>query len=297
MYVITGASGNTGKEIAKSLLEAGKEVVVIGRNTKSLEELVEKGAKSAIGDLENVDFLTQTFKGATAVYALIPPKWDLTEDWRTYQRRINTSITKSIHQSGVQNVVVLSSNGAHLPEGAGPVTGLYEFEKNLKEIHNLNILSLRPGYFMENLFGTLDMIKHLGFFGYSLKNDLKMPFVHTKDIAAVAVKHLLALDFKGFTTVFVSGSKDLSMDEVATIIGKNIGKPDLKYVTFSYEDAKNGMVQNGIPLTIAEGYNELFKSLNDGLYLNDYQRNAENTTPTTLEWFVENQLKYVYQQN
>lgn len=294
MYVITGATGNTGKEITEALLKAGKAVTVIGRSAERLQHLVDLGATAAVGDLEDTAFLDKTFTGATAVYAVIPPKWDLTTDWRTYQRSVGKSIAEAIRQAGVSKVVVLSSNGAHLPEGAGPVTGLYEFEQMLQTIPNLDILSLRAGYFMQNFFGLLGMIKHMGIFGYSLRNDVKTPLVHTRDIAEMAVKYLLSLDFKGLQPAFVSGAADLTMDEAASILGNAIGKPDLKYVTFSYDDAKAGMLQNGIPETIAEGYNELFKSINDGLYLNDYQRTAESTTPTSLEWFATNEFVHAY---
>jgi uncharacterized protein YbjT (DUF2867 family) len=295
MYVITGATGNTGKEIAEALLKAGKPVTVIGRSAERLADFVAQGAKIAVGNLEDSAFLAKTFAGATAVYAMIPPKWDLTTDWRTYQREVGKSMADAIHTAGVQKVVVLSSNGAHLPEGAGPVTGLHEFEQMLKAIPHLDILSLRAGYFMQNLFALTGMIKHMGIFGYSLRHDVKTPLVHTRDIAEVAIKHLLSLDFKGFQHVFVAGAADLTMDEVAEIIGKGIGKNDLKYVTFNYEAARAGMIQNGLPATIADGYNELFKSLNDGLYLNDYQRDAQSTTPTSLEWFVANEFVYAYQ--
>lgn len=295
MYVITGATGNTGKEITEALLKAGKSVTVVGRSAEKLASFVAQGAKAAVGDLEDAAFLTQTFAGATAVYAMIPPKWDLTTDWRTYQRSVGKALTTAIREAGVKKVVVLSSNGAHLPEGAGPVTGLYEFEQMLRDVPNLDTLSLRAGYFMQNLFGLFGMIKHMGIIGYALQADKKVAFVHTKDIAEVAVKHLLALDFTGHQHVFVAGAQDLTMNEVAEIIGKGIGNPNLKYVMFSYEDARAGMIQNGIPATIADGYNELFKSINDGLFFSDYQRDASNTTPTTLEAFVKNELAPAYQ--
>lgn len=294
MYVITGATGNTGKEITEALLKAGKAVTVIGRSAEKLQAFAEQGAKIAVGDLEDSTFLTKTFTGATAVYAMIPPKWDLTTDWRTYQRSVGKALATAIQEAGVQKVVVLSSNGAHLPEGAGPVTGLYEFEQMLKAIPNLDILSLRASYFMQNFFGLIGMIKHMGIIGYSLNADVKTPLVHTRDIAEVAIKHLLSLDFKGYQHVFVSGAQDLTMNEVAEIIGKGIGKPDLKYVTFSYADAKAGMLQNGIPETIADGYNELFHAINAGTFLNDYQRDASNTTPTTLEAFVAQEFAPAY---
>lgn len=294
MYIITGATGNTGKEITEGLLKAGKAVTVIGRSAERLQPLTAQGAIAAVGDLEDTAFLTKTFAGATAVYVVIPPKWDLTTDWRTYQRVISTSITNAIREAGVHKVVVLSSNGAHLPTGAGPVTGLYELEQMLQAVPNLDILTLRAGYFMQNLFASMGMMKHMGIFGYSLGGDVKTPLVHTRDIAEVAIKYLLSLDFQGFKPVFVSGAADLSMNEAAQILGKAIGNLALAYVAFPYADAKAGMMQNGIPETIADGYNELFKSLNDGLYLNDYKRDTASTTSTSLHWFAENEFVHAY---
>ncbi|MCU0446428.1 MAG: NmrA family NAD(P)-binding protein [Microscillaceae bacterium] len=287
MYVITGATGNTGQRIAQSLLQAGKEVLAIGRDEKKLENLKSQGAKIAIGDLEDAAFLAQAFSGATAVYALVPPKWDLQEEWRSYQRRVATAIATAIENAGVENVVVLSSNGAHLPSGAGPVSGLYEFEQQLKAIAGLNILSLRAGYFMQNLYGAIGMVKGMGAFGYSLRADVKTPVVHTNDIADVATQHLLALDFEGFKSVFVPGQRDLTMPEIAQVLGKAIGKPDLQYIQFSDAEATAGMIEAGIPKTIAEGYTELFACLNSGEYLNDFVRTPENTNPTSIEDFAQ----------
>lgn len=296
MYVITGATGNTGSEVVNRLLAEGKEVKAISRSEEHLHSFVEKGAIAAVGELEDTNFLAKTFEGATAVYAVIPPKWDLTEDWRVFQRRIGNSIAEAIEKSGVKNVVVLSSNGAQLESGAGPVTGLHEFEERLKQIDGLNIMALRAGYFMQNFFGLVPMIENMGIFGYSLKADVKTPIVHAKDIGEVAAKHLLSLDFKGFNSVFVSGAEDLTMNEVAEILGKEIGKPNLKYMQFSREDAINRMVQNGIPQTIAEGYDELFNALNEGHYLNDYKRTPESTTPTSLKDFARNEFSHAFKQ-
>ncbi|KOY84861.1 NAD-dependent dehydratase [bacterium 336/3] len=286
MYVITGATGNTGKRIAENLLKAGEKVKAIGRDENKLQDLAKLGAELAIGDLEDTTFLTEQFKGAKAVYALIPPKWDLQEPWRDYQRKVGNAISSALKNSSVKNVVVLSSNGAQLPQGAGPVTGLYEFEQNLKKIDGLNVLSLRAGFFMQNFFAQIGMIKQAGIMGYSLNTDAKIPMVHTNDIADVATKHLLQLGFSGFQHVFVPGQRDLTMQEVSKVLGHAIGKPELPYIAFSMADAKAGMLQVGIPETIADGYNELFSALNSGEYLNDFQRTTENTNPTSIEDFA-----------
>jgi uncharacterized protein YbjT (DUF2867 family) len=293
MYVITAATGNTGKIIAQNLLKAGKSVKVISRKAEHLADLVSQGAVAAVGDLSDAAFLTQAFEGATAVYLLVPPKWDMT-DWRAYQRTVNDAYVQALRATGVKKAVLLSSQGAHLLEGAGPVSGIGELEVALRDIEGLSVLSLRPGYFMQNFFGLVDLIKHAGIVGYALRGDLKMPLVHTRDIAEVATKHLLDLGFSGHSHVFIGGAADLTMQEATAILGAAIGKPELPYVEFSQADAKAGMMQAGIPETIADGYNELFDALNKGTYQEGYVRTAEVTTPTTLEWFAENEFKHAF---
>jgi uncharacterized protein YbjT (DUF2867 family) len=247
----------------------------------------------AIGNLDDAEFLTQTFRGATAVYLMIPPKWDVT-DWRAYQRGISEAFLKALRATGVQKAVLLSSEGAHLLEGAGPVSGLARLEHGLREIEGLHVRALRPGFFMENFFGVIGLIKQAGMVGYSLRADIRMPIVHTRDIADLATKRLLDLDFSGHTHEFVGGAADLTMGEATTILGNAIGKPELPYVVFSPEEAKAGMQQAGIPETIADGYNELFDALNTGIYQEGYVRTADNTTPTTLEWFAAHEFKFAF---
>lgn len=293
MYVITGSTGNTGKRIAHALLAAGKPVKVIGRSAEKLAELTAAGAVAAIGDVHDRHFLTEAFRGATAVYLMIPPNFAVT-DWPAFMREISDNYLAALRESGVKKAVLLSSLGAHLTTGAGPVSGLARFEVALRDVPSLDVLSLRPGFFMENFYALVGMIQHMGIIGYSLSPDLRMPIIHTRDIAEVAAKRLLALDFSGHSHVFIGGPADLTMPEVAAILGQGIGKPGLNYVQFSQADAKAGMMQNGLPETIADGYNELFDALNSGNYMDGYARTPEVTTPTTLAWFAENEFKHAF---
>lgn len=296
MYVITGATGHTGKLISENLLAAGHSVKTIGRSAEKLSDLVAKGATPAVGDLMDAPFLTEAFRGATAVYLMIPPKWDVT-DWRAFQRSQTAVFVQALRATGVKKVVLLSSQGAHLLNGAGPVSGLAELEQALRGIEGLDVLALRAGYFMENLYASVGMIQQAGINGSSLRGDVRFPVVHTRDIAAVATQRLLDLDFTGHTHEFVGGAADLTMTEVTSTVGQAIGKPELPYIEFSPADAKAGMVQAGLPETIAAGYVELFDALNSGIYQEGYERTPAVTTPTTLEWFVENELKHAFSQN
>lgn len=293
MYVIAGASGNTGRIIANTLLDAGKTVKVISRNAEHVADLVAKGATAAIGNLNDAAFLTAAFRGAKAVYTLIPPTWQVT-NWRQYQTETGFAIASAVQAAGVPYVVNLSSQGAHLPEGAGPVSGLFYVETMLNSIPGLNVKHLRAGFFMQNFLAFTGMIKHLNLYGSSLKPDLKIPVVHARDIAAVAAEELLALNFTGNSVRFVAGAADVTMAEATSILGKAIGNPDLPYVQFSQEDELQGALKNGLPLAIAEGYRDLYHALNDGNYQDGFERNEQTTTPTSLQWFAENEFGQAY---
>ena len=68
-YVITGAAGNVARPLTEKLLAAGQDVTVIGRNAEHLKPLTGKGARAAIGEIEDVPFLKQAFAGADAAKA------------------------------------------------------------------------------------------------------------------------------------------------------------------------------------------------------------------------------------
>jgi len=257
MYVISGASGNTGKIVARELLSHGKKVKVIGRNAGHLKPLVDKGAEPLIGDVTDGDFLKKAFSGAEAVYILIPPNPKST-DFRAYQKTVSDNYLESIKSGGVKYVVLLSSIGAHLRKGAGPIDGLGYLEEKLATLKNVNVLNLRPSYFMENLFSQVDIIKQAGIAGSAIKPDIRFPMVSSSDVGAVAAKRLLDLNFRGNSVEYILGPSDHSYNEVTSIIGKEIGKPDLKYVQFSYEDAKKGMVGSGyLSENMADLYNQM----------------------------------------
>ncbi len=291
MYVILGGTGNTGKQIAETLLAVGKAVTIVSRDAAKAQDLVAKGAKVAIGDLHDSDFLTQTFRGATAVYSLVPPKWDV-QDWRAFQTQIAIAITLAVHSAKVPYVVNLSSMGAHLPEGAGPVSGLYYLEQMLNNVPGLNVLHLRPGYFYQNFYGLLDMIKHMGVLAQPLAADHAFTMVHTSDIANVAAQRLLALDFKRNSVQFISGPRNYSFGEAAALIGKATGT-EVPFVSTTTEQSVEGMIGAGLPTAIAEGYGDLYKAINQRSYTAGFDPKTNvSFGEIALEQFIENELKY-----
>lgn len=245
MYAITGATGNVGKVVANELLANGKHVVAIGRNVNKMESLIVKGAVSCVGDLQDAAFVKSAFAGMTAVFCIVPLNLHSYES-REDQQKIARNYVDAVKSNGIKHVVLLSSVGAHLRNGAGVIDGLADMEIYFSELKDVNVLVLRPNYFMENTLRQVGIIQQMGFMGSALRGDLKIAMVAARDIAEVVVKHLLELDFKGHSVEYVLGPEDISYNQIAGIIGKAIGKPDLKYVQFSYEDEKNGMVKAGV---------------------------------------------------
>ncbi|MEE8076112.1 MAG: NAD(P)H-binding protein, partial [Candidatus Binatia bacterium] len=150
MYVIMSASGNIGSKLTNLLLDKGEKVKVLGRSAERLQPFVDRGAEAAVGEVSDAGFLTRAFTGADAVFALIPPAYTA-KDFRGYYNEIGANIVTAIQESGVKHVVFLSSHGAELPEKTGPVKGLHDVEQKLNTLDDVNVLHLRPTYFMENL--------------------------------------------------------------------------------------------------------------------------------------------------
>jgi uncharacterized protein YbjT (DUF2867 family) len=289
MYVITGATGNTGSVVARNLLSKNLKVRVIGRNAARLQSLTVEGAEPFVGDVTDAEALAKAFAGAKAVYLMVPP--DIAnEDPRAYQGRVMDAAIQALEKSGVKHAVFLSSIGADKTEKTGPVVGLHEFEQKLNRVVGLNVLHLRAGYFMENTLAQIGVIKMMGITAGPLRSDLKLPMIATQDIGAAAVEALLALNFTGQQTRELLGQRDLTMAEVASIIGIAIDQSGLGYIQAPDDQIRPALMQIGMSLNMANLVFEMAAALNSGHMRALENRSAQNTTPTSYETFVAEQF-------
>ncbi len=289
-YVICGASGNTGGYIAKKLMEQNKKVRLIGRSKEKLKRLIDKGAEPFIGDLKDPTFTFSAFDGATTAYILIPPN-NLARDLRKHQNDVLTPIIEAIKKTDIKNVVALSSVGAHLPVNTGFILGLHDMEEKLKNIEGINLLILRCGYLMENFRTQMNLIENKGFVGSLILPDIKLPFVALKDIADIAFKRLVALDFTKQEIMEVLGPKDISYAEATKTIGKAMKIDDLKFNHLGMEEEKEILIQYGLSSNVTDSIVEFELAINSGEIFGDVKRNTENTTSTTFEEFTNEILK------
>jgi uncharacterized protein YbjT (DUF2867 family) len=286
MYVILGATGNTGAGIAELLLAKHQKVRVVGRSEERLKRFVSRGAEAFVADVTDSAALERAFQGARAVYALIPPNVT-SQHVLAYEDEVTISIAKALKAAGVTHGVVLSSFGADKAEKTGPVVGNHVMEERLAKIPKLNILNLRAGYFMENLLPQIEVIKNFGMMAGPVRADLPLPMIATRDIASVAGEALLELNFSGHQTHELLGQRDITYLEVARIVGNAIGKPALAYVQLPGEQIIQAMTQMGMSKNMASLIVEMADALNSGHMRALEPRSVANTNPTPLERFVQ----------
>jgi uncharacterized protein YbjT (DUF2867 family) len=294
MYVVLGASGNTGSVVARRLLEKGETVRAIGRDAAKLSALARLGADVDPVDLNDSTALTDAFAGAKGAYVLIPPQIHA-EDFIAAADSIGTTIATAVKDSGVSHVVALSSIGAQHAERTGPIVTLHRLEEKLQQIPQLSALFLRPAYFMENFMMMIPLVQAMGFFAGGIRGDLKMPMIATRDIGEYAAERLGALDFTGFSTREMLGQRDVSHDEAAAAIGAAIGNPKLLYQKFPAFLVEQGIKQLGVPKKTAGLMTEMHEAGNEGLLNPQEPRSQQNTTPTSIEVFAQEVFAPIYQ--
>jgi uncharacterized protein YbjT (DUF2867 family) len=296
MYVVMGASGNTGGTVAKALLDAGEKVRVVGRTPSHLESFTKRGAEAAIVDVSDPDAgkLTKAFSGAKAVYAMIPPD-PASSDVLAFSGVVAKVIVTALQTSAVSHAVLLSSIGADKDSKTGPVVGLHRLEEAASGVGGLNAVFIRAGYFMENLLPQAGVIRGFGMMAGPLRGELKVPMIATRDIGAFAAERLLKLDFKEKQARELLGQRDVSYNEAARIVGEAIMNPQLSYAQLPDEQLKPALTQMGMSENMASLLLEMAASLNSGYMAALEKRTPQNTTPTTIEQFVNDTFLPLYE--
>jgi uncharacterized protein YbjT (DUF2867 family) len=289
-----GASGNTGHIVATNLLTRGQKVRAIGRNSAHLQPLASKGAEPFIADVTDASALAKAFHGADSAYVMIPPN-PTSKDPLGYSNRVSDAIAGAVQKGGIKNVVVLSSIGAELTSGTGPIVGLHNLEQKLNQISGANVLYLRAGYFMENTLPQVNAIRQMGSVATPVRADLKLPMIATRDIGNVATDNLLHPAISGKQTRELLGQRDLSYSDVTAIIAQAIGKTNLKYVQAPEDQFRTVLVQMGMSEQFARLLLEMIDTLNSGKMHALEPRTSRNTTPTTFETFVADTFVPAYQ--
>ena len=261
MHVVAGVSGHVGSVVASELLAQKKQVKVILRDAKKGAEWSKRGAEVAQGTLDDQAFLTGALKGATAFFTLLPPPPYDTTDFYAAQRKRADSIAAAVKSAGVPHVVILSSVGADVAEGNGPIRGLHYLEEQLKKA-GTKLTAIRAGYFQENVGNWLPAAKQAGICpAMGIPSDYPFPMIATRDIGQVAAKEMMATPAKS-EAVDLHGPS-YSMRQVAEKVGKAIGK-QLNVIDVPKEGWVPALQQAGMPPQFAQVFAEMYEGFSSG---------------------------------
>ena len=244
---VTTPTGNIGSKLANLLLERKSDVRVIARHPEKVKDLASRGAQVIAGEHSDPAVVEQAVRGADALFWLTPSAMTSHDPLGT-ARRMAEAGASVIRKHPELHVVQLSSAGAFLPSGTGPIVGLYETEEKFRAAGK-NIVALRPNEFMENIFFFLPTIIGQGSIYTSIPGAVKAPFIATQDIAEIAVEFLLK-PIDGHHVIDIVGPQEISFDEWARIAGQAIGK-QIRLVTIPGDKLKAAMSQGGMSAEMA----------------------------------------------
>lgn len=287
--VVTGSLGHISKPLLEELVHKGHSVTVISSNPERKKDIQALGGIAAIGTMEDVDFLTTTFKGADIVYLMealgAGSFFDQNLDYMTAISKIANNYKQAVEDSGVKRVVHLSSIGAHTDKGNGMLAFHYKVENILKQLpDDVSIKFMRPVGFYNNMFAFIPTIKTQNAIIQNYGGGDKDAWVSPLDIAAVIAEEM-EKSFNGREIRYIA-SDEVSPNEVAEILGEAIGKPDLKWLEIPDEQILNGMKVAGMNQEIAKGLVEMNAGRRSGVLFEDYNRHKPTLGKVKLKDFA-----------
>jgi uncharacterized protein YbjT (DUF2867 family) len=298
--VITGSLGHISKPLTQSLVQKKHNVTVISSSAERQEAIEAIGAKAAIGSMTDVDFLTETFKGADIAYCMESLGhgffFDHNLDITDAIMEIGRNYKQAIQQSGVKQVIHLSSIGAHRNTGVGMLNFHYEVEQILGELpEDVSIKFMRPVGFYYNMLAFIPSIKAQSAIIQNYGGDETEPWVSPLDIAAVIAEEM-DLPFEGRKVRYIA-SEEISPNGVAKILGEAIGKADLQWLAIPDEQMLNGMLAAGMSPQAANGIVKMNAGRRNGVLYEDYHKHRPVLGKTKVADFAKEFAKVYHQQN
>ncbi len=257
MYIVSGATGQTGSVVAQTLLEKSLPVRVIIRSKEKGKVWKDLGAEVAIADVQNAESLTKVLEGGKVLYLMNPPN-EQAEDMFAETEKVIKAYQTAIGNSSLEKLVVLSSIGAHLPSGTGPIVTNHLLEQ---AFGNLEIPTtfIRPPSFMENWNPVLETVKSEGILpSFFQPLDKKIPQIATEDIGRIAAEAMLE-NSEGMQIKELAGFPN-SPNDVAEAFSKVLGR-EVKAVAIP-ENQWLEIMKTFSSRRNAEAYYEMFQAAN-----------------------------------
>jgi uncharacterized protein YbjT (DUF2867 family) len=236
MILVTGATGNVGREAVKVLLDDGEEVVAVTRNPAAAA--LPGSAHVVDGDPSRPQTLTSALRGVEAV--LISPRalGDTTAGAATAE------LLDLAAEQGVERAVALSAVTVQYPAGYRRFADAFKAVEDAVKASGLQWTFLRSADYAANALAWAPQIRSAsvvrGAYG-----DAATSTIHERDVAAVAARALVDPAHAGHSYV-LTGPQSLTQRDKVRLIGEAIGKK-LSFEELPPEQIRQAMLAQGLP--------------------------------------------------
>ncbi|MDP9759501.1 MULTISPECIES: NmrA family NAD(P)-binding protein [Agrobacterium] len=289
---VVGATGRVGAKLTRNLLKAGHQVRALSRGGPALGALVALGAEPFLGSFDTGEGdLDQFFQGADAAFLMVKTDWNNIEG---HYPAVAKRFVDALKKSSVNLAVSLTAMGSDVKGKTGHFECFHDLDEKLNELGNIDLVHLRAAWFMDDVSAWTGPVAKYGRIAWFCKPDLKMPWVATDDIAWLAAKELT--NPRGRHRVYLEvGSEDVSMNELAEIVGKKIGKPvDYRYIETTRKDVEAEFLARFGTLEKWQDDTLSADALNSGIVRFHGEHEYRPKLPTTMETFIADVWKTRY---
>ncbi|WP_370964335.1 NmrA family NAD(P)-binding protein [Amycolatopsis sp. cg9] len=286
MIVVTAPTGQIGSKLVDALLRRSEPVRLVVRDPGKLPAAVRERAEIVVGSHRDRDVLDQALAGTDALFWLMPAAATANSPYEAY---VTASIpgADAVVRHAVPRVVVVSSLGRGSQIYAGHISASHAME-DLFRSTGAHVRALALPTFMDNVLRQVAAIG-TGTIPGTLPADFRMPWIATKDIAALAARYLADHTWTGQESVEVLGGEDLSYHDIAEILGDVLGRP-VRYQVGERAAVKRFLVDRGVSEAMAQSMVDMDLAGERGI-TSGTPRTAENTTPTSFREFAVEAVK------
>jgi uncharacterized protein YbjT (DUF2867 family) len=235
MILITGATGNNGRELVRQLVAAGQRVRALVRNPAKAAELKGPNVELAVGDFDQPETLHAALRGVDKAFLLTP----VAEHFAEWQ----SAFIEAAQRAEVKHLIKFSGMGADSGTKV-ELLHLHSETDNLLRNSGIPFTILQPNSFHQNLLSSADTIRTQGAFYWPLKNAAQST-VDIRDINAVAARVFITPGHEGNAYV-ITGPEALTFQQAAERLSTILGR-EIQYVDVPLSTAADGMRKSGMP--------------------------------------------------
>ena len=248
MFLVTGASGNVGREVTNELSKRGKKVRVFTRNADKFNSLRDQ-VEIATGDMAQPETFQKAASGVEGIFLM-----NGALDGGVFRQLVSAAKAQ-----GVQKIIFLSSLFASIP--GSKIGTLHKDKEDAIREAGLTGVSLRAGGFMTNTYQWIGPIRAENMVPNPLGTG-RIANIAPEDIAAVAVEELTSPSASEQVLELTGGSL-LTIPEQVSILAKMLNK-EIRCVDVPVDMAVQGAVRGGAPAQLANEIRESFSLIRDG---------------------------------